>query len=290
VVAREQLLETGLTEAGIAHAIATGRLYRVFRGAFAVGHTGIGREGRLLAAVLACGRGSVVSHGSAASLLGLWEFQPVEIDVIAPIQAGRKIAGVHRRFVPVPSVGEWKRHGGVPATTPSRTIVDVAGIVREPSLSRTIEQAAVLGVLDIPEVDRILAGPRRRGSPMLRAILEDWRRYRPGTHLRSIMEARLLPLLTRRNLPIPECNERITVGGESFEVDFLWRDHRLVVETDGGKFHDNPNAAARDSHRNRVLARAGFSIPRLGWEDLRDRPEATLAEIGRLLTSSSAVP
>jgi very-short-patch-repair endonuclease len=280
-----------MAEAGIAHAIGTGRLYPVFRSAFAVGHERIGRHGRLLAATLACGSGSVVSHGTAASLLGLWDWVPDQIDVIAPVESGRKIEGIRRRFVPPPSADEVLLHKAVPTTSASRTIVDVAGIARDGTLSRMIEQAAVLRMLNVPEIDLILAGPRRRGSPRLRILLNDWRRYSPGIHLRSRMEAKMLPLLTRRDLPIPECNQKLRIGGDTFEIDFLWRPQRLVVETDGGEFHDNPAAGARDSHRNRVLARAGYSIPRLGWEDLRDRPEATMAEIGRLLTTSrSAVP
>jgi very-short-patch-repair endonuclease len=291
VVSREQLRDAGLAEAGIAHAIATGRLYRVSRSAFAVGHRRIGRHGRLMAATLACGTGSVVSHGTAASLLGLWEWVPDRIDVISPVETGRKIEGICRRFVPPPSPTEVLLHEGVPTTSPSRTIVDVAGIAREAILSRTIEQAAVLRMLDVPEIDSLLAGPRRRGSPRLRTVLDDWRRYSPGIHLRSRMEAKLLPLLNRGRLPIPECNQKLRLEGETFEIDFLWRQQRVAVETDGGKFHDNPTAGSRDSHRNRVMARAGYSIPRLGWEDLRDRPEATMAEIARLLTTSpSAVP
>ncbi len=177
---------------------------------------------------------------------------------------------------------------GIPVTTPSRTIVDVAGIVGSRSLDRTIEQAAVRRVLNVPEIDRILAGPRRRGSRKLRAILTDWRRYKPGVRLRSVMEARMLPFLTRRELPVPECNEKLKLDGETFEVDFLWRDRRLIVETDGRRFHDNPRALARDSRRNRVFARAGYSTLRFGWEDLRDWPEATMAEIARLLDPVSA--
>jgi very-short-patch-repair endonuclease len=150
-------------------------------------------------------------------------------------------------------------------------------------LCATVEQAAVLGLLNVPEIDTILTGPRRRGSPRLRGILEHWRRYSPETRLRSRMEAKLLPLLSRHTIPIPECNTVLTVDGEFFEIDFLWRAQRLAVETDGSQFHGNPLAQARDRHRDRVLAAAGYHVHRLAWEDLRDRPEAVAAEISRLL-------
>lgn len=56
-----------------------------------------------------------------------------------------------------------------------------------------------------------------------------------------------------------------------------------MVEADGGRFHDNPAAGSRDSDRNHALTAAGYEIPRLGWEDLRDRPEATMGELASLL-------
>jgi very-short-patch-repair endonuclease len=179
-------------------------------------------------------------------------------------------------------------HESVPCASPSRIIVDLAGTVGDASLRRTIEQAAVLQLLDAPEIDRILAGPRRRGSPRLRGILDEWRRY-PNVRLRSRMEARLLPLLSQRNLPIPSCNERLRIGERTYEIDFLWRRQHLVVETDGGRFHDHPVAEARDLERNKVLIAGGFRVVRLRWEELRDQPEDTIARIEHLLNSPSGV-
>jgi very-short-patch-repair endonuclease len=231
---------------------------------------------------LACGPGTVVSHGTAAWLYGLSSWEPEEIDVTAPVEAGRKIAGIRRRFVPVPEGREVWRRSGVPVTSPARTIVDCAG--SDPKgVAGMVEQAAVLGLLDVGAIDRVLDGPRRRGAKHLRQVLEPWRRYRPGIKLRSRMEAKLLPLLSEAALPIPQTNARVRAGGKTYAVDFLWRAEKVVVETDGGRFHDNPAAGFRDSERNRALTGAGYLIPRFGWEDLRDRPGQTMAELARHL-------
>jgi very-short-patch-repair endonuclease len=283
VVSRGQLRRLGLGRPGIEQGIVAGRLYPLFHGTFAVGHAGVTRHGRLLAATLACGPGAVVSHGTAAELLGFREFVPAEVDVIAAVEVGRKIPGICRRHVPPPGLGEVRVHAGVPCTGPSRTIVDLAGILREPVLRSAIEEAKVEGMLVVPEIDAILAGPRRRGSRTLRAILDDWRRYPAELRVRSRLEAKLLPLLTCRGLPIPRVNTKLRLGEKRYEIDFLWPEHRLVVETDGGRYHGHPVARARDSARNRALRAAGYEVRRLTWEDLVDRPEATLAELARLL-------
>jgi very-short-patch-repair endonuclease len=277
-----QLREIRIPDSTITSAVVRGRLHPVFHGIHSVGHRYLTVHARLLAATLACGEGSVVSHGTAAWLYGLSEKRPEAVDVIAPVEAGRKIAGIRRRFGPMPVGREVWRRQGVPLTSPARTIVDCAG--SDPNgVAAMIEQASVLSLLDVRAIDRVLDGPRRKGTKHLLRVLEPWRRYRPGIKIRSRMEAKLLPLLTEAALSVPETNARIRVGGRTYEVDFLWRREQVVVETDGGRFHDNPAAGAPDRDRNRALDAAGYRIPRLGWEDLRDRPDATMAEIGRLL-------
>ncbi|HEX7293521.1 MAG TPA: DUF559 domain-containing protein [Solirubrobacterales bacterium] len=237
----------------------------------------------MLAAVLACGEGSVVSHGTAAFLLSLWDRQPRHIDVIAPVQAGRKISGIRRRHTPPPSRHDAILHDRVPCTSPSRTIVDLAGIVGEAMLRRTIEQASVNRMLDVAEIDRVLAGPRRRGSPLLRRILRDWSRYSSTPRVRSVLEAKLLSLLTQHGIPAPQCNVELVIENKTFEIDFLWPRERFIVETDGSKYHDNPEAQARDRHRDRLLAAAGYRVWRLKWDDLNRRSQATMVELTRRL-------
>ncbi len=119
VVSRNQLRALGMSEGAIDHAIAAGRLHPLFRGAFAVGRRQVGRSGVLLGATLACGEGSVLSHGTAAAHLGLWERpQSRLIDVVAPVEAGRKISGIRRRFTPPPLPAKFAPTTASPASPP----------------------------------------------------------------------------------------------------------------------------------------------------------------------------
>jgi len=264
----------GLSDSAIDNALASARLYPIFRGAFGVGHRPRSHKAELVAAALACGEGTVVSHGSAVALLGLWDYAPEQIEVIAPVEAGRAIAGVRRRHVPLPSGDEVWVQDHVPCTSPSRTIVDVCGMRlgrpaprgasgagrraalrrrRVGMLHRTLEQAAVLRMLNVPAIDAVLDGPRRRGVKLLLRVLEPWRRYKPGLVIRSRLEAKMLPLMSEFSVPVPAINERLSLGGVRFEIDFLWRRASLVVETDGGLIHGTPEARTRDAQRDRTL-------------------------------------
>lgn len=277
-----------MSPAAVDHALATGRMHPAFRGGFALGHAHLERNSELRAATLVCGVGSVVSHGTAAHLLGFWEHPPPRIDIVAPVEAGRKHAGIRRRHVPLPGPRDRWIYDGVPCTSPARTIIDCAGGCRgasgERRLRRLIEMAAVARQLNVPEIKAILAkGPRRRGSPLLRLILEDWRNHNPSTRLRSPMEAKVLPPLVRYGLPAPECNVWLTAGAKRYEVDFLWRRWRLVVETDSAKYHDNPEARRRDDDRNHALPAAGYRLLRLRWNDLEHNPARSMTELAHHL-------
>jgi very-short-patch-repair endonuclease len=284
VVTRARLEGLGFTDAAIEHGVATGRLHPLFPAVFAVGHPRVGVHGRMLAAVFACGEGTVVSHGTAAALLGFWDYRPALIDVIAPGQSGRKIDGICRHHVPCPIPEEMDVRDGIPCTSPARTVVDLAGSIGERSLRSTVEKAAVLGMLDVAAIDSAMARGRRRGSPLLRAVLEDWRGLSGPIRLRSPLEARLLAMIAAHGLPTPLCNQRVTVGtGRRIEVDFLWEDRQVVVEADGRAFHGHPVAASRDYRRDRALARAGYRVQRVTWTQLEREPDETMAALRRIL-------
>lgn len=293
MVSRKQLHALGLTGWAIAIRTDAGTLYPVFRGTFAVGHLAIGRHGRMLAAVLSCGDGAVLSHGSAAELIGLWDKRPALIDVIPPRRAGREIAGVRWHNVRRPDAREIESRQGIPCTTPSRTLVDMAGRLGATSLRRMVEQAAVLRMLDVPEIDRVLARGRRRGAPRLRAILAAWRSPDEQVpRFRSLLEARFLPVLVEAGVPRPQCNvvpqvdgKPVEMDGRPIEVDLLWQDQRLVIETDGEETHGTQAAFQKDRKRDQVLGAAGYRIARVTWAQLEDEPDAVVSRVRHMLAS-----
>lgn len=283
VISRTQLRGLGFTRDQVATRIEDGTLIRIHRGVFAVGHRAIGRHGQMLAAVLACGEGAAVSHGTAAELLGLWRKQPVLIDITSGRQAGRKTDGVrwHRSRV---GADEVDRRDGIPCTSVTRTLVDLAGRLGDRSLRGLVEQAAVLRLLDVEDIDRVLARRRRRGAPRLRAILAPWHELGGDQpRLRSVLEAKLLAAILQAGLPAPKCNVKLQLDGHRFEVDFLWAEQRVVVEADGAETHGTSVAFHRDRRRDQILMVAGYRSVRVTWDQLKDEPVATIRRIARML-------
>ncbi len=289
-----QLRDAGLTDEAISRWVRTGRIRPVLRTVFVLGHGGVAPRARLRTAVLACGPGTVTSHRSAAWLLGLREASPVVVDVICPGQAGRKLERIRVHAVPYPTPSEVRRVHGIPCTTVARTIVDLAGTHGIPKLREVVEMAATEGVLDVAAVDAILAGgPRRRGAPALRGVLDEWRPVAETARyatFRSLFEAKLLPLIAAAKLPMPLINAPVRTADRTLEVDLLWPDHRFVLEADSRRHHALEVAFERDHRRHRELLAAGYEVLGVTWREAEREPAEVLAVIRARLGARPTLP
>jgi AbiEi antitoxin C-terminal domain/Protein of unknown function (DUF559)/Transcriptional regulator, AbiEi antitoxin len=262
VITRSQLLELGFSPSAIQHRIARGRLHRLWNGVYAVGRPELSREGRWLAAALACGPDAVLSHGSAAALWGIREEQPGPIEVSVPQAAVRRRPGIRVRRRAHLDGDDVTERDGVPLTSPVRTVVDLAPRLSLVALERTINEAANLDLVSPDELrEAIEHKGGQRGVARLRTVL-DRRTFRLT---RSHLERLFLPLAAQSGLPPPET--RVDLRG--FEVDFYWRDLDLIVETDGLRYHRTPAQQARDRLRDQVHAAAGLMTVRFTHEQVR---------------------
>ncbi|MGN6586932.1 MAG: type IV toxin-antitoxin system AbiEi family antitoxin domain-containing protein [Solirubrobacterales bacterium] len=266
IVTTRQLVAAGLTRAAISKRVMAGRLYRVHQGVYSVGHDGLSEEARWMAAVLACGRGAALSHGSAAVHWGL--LRPLEgpIDVTVPTHNGRKnrcgvrmhhcvnlgggaslsTSGLQKRSPPLVTV----RHC-IPVTTVARTLEDLRRSQLRPSLvRRAIRQAEFLR-LPIGEIKT------------------------DGT--RSDLERDFLRLWRRHHVPTPVVNA--PVG--KVTVDFLWRQERLIVETDSYATHGGTIAFEDDKARDLYLRRLGYRVHRFSERQLELEPAAVVEDVVR---------
>ena len=286
VVARRQLAALGVDRAAIDRRLAAGLLIPLHRGVYAVGHRRITIEGRWLAAVLAAGPGAVLSHRDAAALHGMRKSpRSAKVTVSTPARARSTPAlWVHaRRRLTAEDVTMVR---GIPATSPARTLVDLAPLLTAAALAATLGEADRRGLLDVTAVDRALrrtAGRHGQGHARLRAALDDHERH-GVTLLRSELEERFLDLALAAGLPRPQLN----APAAGFEVDALWAAERVVVEMDSWAHHSERAAAAWDREKTNRLQLAGYDVLRFMHGDLVRAPErvaqtirAALAATGR---------
>jgi hypothetical protein len=275
VVSLPQLRSAGLTKDAVGKRMAAGRLTRIHRGVYAVGHARLTLRGRWMAAVLAYGETARLSHRSAAALHGLRPDNRSKIDVTLPSPSGRPRPGIAIHRSPTLTPADVTTVDVIPVTTVPRTLLDLAEVIDRQGLERAVSEADVLRIFDLRAMDEVLSrADGRRGSAALRAVLA---RYRGPTLTDRELEALFLALCRRAGLPEPEVNVWITLeDGVAYKADFLWRAERLIVETDGWGSHGTRRAFEEDRRRDRRLKLAGWDVIRFTWRDIeRNGDEVT---------------
>jgi very-short-patch-repair endonuclease len=106
---------------------------------------------------------------------------------------------------------------------------------------------------------------------------------RDGELTRSRLERDFLRLCRRHRIGRPEINAHV---GE-YEVDFVWRARRLVVETDGWQSHGTRSSFEADRAKDVELRLLGLEVVRFTYRQVTDRPEAVAAKLRALLSRPS---
>jgi very-short-patch-repair endonuclease len=277
VVARHQLLAAGQTPRVIRRAVEAGRLRPVFRGVYAVGHVALSREAWWMAALLACGPEAALSHRTAATLWGLRTDPPLPVDVTTSTAHGRKHARIttHRtRLHPLDALVI----DDLRVTTPSRTIVDMAATLEGRALREVVERAQDQRRFDPQDIEATIA---RAGRPPGTRRLEDLIALMSpdADNARSHLERVFLRLVRRARLPRPIPNHEIAGRAR----DFVWPEQRLVVETDGYRYHSSRQARRRDSRRDRELTARGWRPARFTFEEIAFERDQVARELAGLL-------
>lgn len=273
VLTYRELLACGLTPDGVKARVRTGRLHRIHRGVYAVGHPGLTQEGRWLAAVKACGPGALLSHHSSAMLFGFLDLEDRRPDVT--VTTGRAIPELRLHRVRAIHPHDVWRHRGIPTTSPARAILDMSATSGDPTVRRAMSRAQALHLTNQRQLAAILdrTGARPGRARYARALATE----PPAT--RTVLEDRVHDLILAGGFQPPDVNVPLHLDGRRVVPDFRWPAQRLVVEADGAAWHGNPQARADDAERQALLEQHGERVLRVTWEQAVANAAQTLARI-----------
>jgi len=272
LVTTAQVLAVGWSSDVIAGRVRSGWLRRRHRGVYLVGPLE-SPDTPAMAAVLAAGPGSLISHYPAAVLWGVRPLVPGPMHITTEA-GGRSRPGIIVHRAALHPQDATLRHG-IPVTSAARTLLDFATTAPMSDLDRATNEARILHLVSDRSLNEQLSRyPHHRGRAALRQAM------RPEPKLtRSEAERLMLALIRKARLPEPETNARVG----TWEVDALWRDAGLVVEFDSYTFHSSRSSFERDRRKDRELQALGYTVLRFTWRELTDEPEAVVAAISRAL-------
>jgi len=220
----------------------------------------------------------VLSYRTAASRWELLASAGTVIDVTVPGAGGRaKRPGIRLHCVRRLDPRDMTTRDGIAITTVARTLVDLSAVVPDRLLERALEQAYIQRLLPEGALEDALERANGRKTRALRRLIDAERRT--ATVTRSELEERFLALVRSADLPDPEVNARLC----GYEVDFLWRAHRRVIEVDGHAYHSTRQATTHDRKKDNDLDTAGYGVTRFTADQILHDPADTLARARRVL-------
>jgi hypothetical protein len=265
-----QAVALGITGAGVRKRAAASRLHRIHQGVYSLVPTELlSRNGRWMAAVLACGPGAVLSHRSAAALHELRRTDRANIEVTVPRRSARSHDGIDVHRSTTLTAADLTAVQSIPCTSVGRTLFDLAEVVDRRGVERACDQAEILEVFDLAVLeDQVERNPTRRAGRVIRSVLAE--HYIGGTPTWNELEEAFLALSRSLGLPDPLVNRWIDLGdGEPMiRGDFVWYEQRVIVETDGRRPHGTHQARERDPRRDQRALLAGWTPIRTTWRQV----------------------
>lgn len=267
-----------------------GRWELVYDGVYRIAGVPWTWEARVMAVVLAAGKGAVVSHLCACRVYG-FGFAKAPIEITVP--RGRRcfIEGVIVHTSTDLHLNETTVVDGLPVTDPDRTMLDIAKLLKPVAFRNAVEAARRLDKVDWSSLIKCLAKHARRGRPgirKLRALVV------ANLHNDQVTDtdSELMALSTIREygLPEPVLQHRIydADGILQAEMDFAYLDCLVDIEINGS-VHLLPEVIAKDEARDHYLRGLGWTIRRVWWEIAVYEPERFIRIVRETLRSAQPV-
>lgn len=283
LVHRRQLYDTGLTDDHLRYRVQNGMLQRVRGDVFRVVGSGIGEDRRLLAAALDAAVDGVLSHDTAATMWRFHGFRRYPIQVMGHRSANFRspLAVVHRPTLLLPCHVVF-RADGMPVTTPTRTLFDLAGQVRSPTrMGQLVDTAWSNGLTRWRSLETMLGQLACRGRPgiaVMRSVLDGrGPEYVPAA---SNLERRFEQLVASAGLT--PMDRQVDVGDDAHwigRVDFRDAELPFVVEVQSDLHHSSETDRARDRTRIAALEAAGWTVLEVDEFDLWYRGDEVVSRV-----------
>lgn len=273
LVTRAQLRFCGLSEDAIRHRVKRGRLFRLHRGVYQVGHLSSTELTPLAAALLAVGRHALLCGEAALWLWGIIEKRPKIIDVVVLRGGAQSRAGIRVRRGDALHRGEVREKRDLPTVSPVAALLDLADAGNADAVERALNEGRELKLITQRDMERMVArSPGRAGLAIFSHLLED---QIDEDFSRREAERLMRKLIRSAGLPTPRRN----VKAHGYELDFYWPELALNVEADGVRWHSSRRRLNRDRERDGDLAARGIQVLRFTWDQLTKRPDWVVAKL-----------
>lgn len=292
VFSRDQATRLGVSKNVIRRRLEAGRWETLHPNVFRVAGSPSSWRQSLVAACLAWGEGSVVSHRAAAALWRLAGFGPGPIELI--VTRKRKLAaapGIVARRLPALPPADVGVVDAIPVTTVARTLIDLASVAPREAVEEALDDALRRRLVSLSRLRWRVSELSRSGRPGVTLTRSLLAARDPSAVPESVFETRLLRILTESGVPRPVLQHPLRDhNGLVAVVDFAFPAARLAVEADGYRWHSGRVRWEHDLARRNALTSLGWRVIHVKWEDLTSNRIDVIRTIKNALARGTEAP
>lgn len=272
-----------MSSATIDRRIKDGLWHRLYLGVYSLAGSPTTWRQQLVASCLALGTGAVISHRAAAALWSFMGFEPGPVELSVP-RGRRRVTRLEIHFPLSLQPTHVTKVDGIPVTTPTRTLVDIAGSLHGDVLEEVLDDALRRRLVTLRALQRTLMEIGSRGREGVGTLA---RLVRARTDLtavpESVFETRLLRTVRKAGLPAPTIQHPIQTANGFARIDFAYVERKVAIEADGFRWHSTRRQWDHDRARQAALIRMGWTVFHVTWQQLLDRPDEVIETIRDLL-------
>jgi very-short-patch-repair endonuclease len=274
----------GVTRKQIAALESAGAVERLLPDTYRVTAVRRSHEQSIVAALLWAGSGAAASGRSAAEVYGL-EGVRAEIPEIVVLPSSRVRSDriiVHRSDDRAAQM--IRKYRDIRVTGVEPTLVALARVLDAEALEIACEDARRRRVTSVPGLRAYLLGVgcRRPGVAAVRSLLDE---IDPKHAARSTLEVKTRRLLIANRFTDFVREFPLEWGGRRYRFDFVFARRRVILETNGRRWHDDATDYERDNEKWSVPGLHGYRLIFATWDKVTRRPRQLLAELAATLAA-----
>lgn len=271
-------VDAGVTRKRLASLRALGLIERVLPDTYRLAAIPASDEQALHAALAWAGDEAAAAGRSAAQLYGLEGVSASVPEIAVPksIRARSASVVVHHGMRAALMVREMR---GLRVTGIECTLLQLAANIETEAFEIAFEDARRRRLTSVPALRAYLerfGRPGRNGTAAVRQLL---RELDPVHASRSTLEVKTRRLLVAHGITGFVREFALDWGGRTYLYDFVFERERIILETNGRRWHNDPVDYEHDNDKWSVPARRGYRIVFATWDKVTKRSDDFLCEL-----------
>jgi very-short-patch-repair endonuclease len=276
-------IKLGVTRNQLTALIAAGAIERVLPDTYRMCVVAPSHEQSLRAPLLWVGTGAAAAGLSAGEVHRLEGVSASRPEIVVPRSVRQRSSTVLIHRSDDRSAQRVRQVRGMAVTGVEPTLVALATSLDAEGFEIACEDARRRRLTSVPGLLAYLTRVRGRpGVTALRRLLDE---LDPVHAARSTLEVKTRRLLVAHGLTGFEREFPLAWNGRTYLFDFAFPTDRVVLETNGRRWHDDATDYEHDNEKWSVPARHGYRIVFATWEKVTREPARLLAELTATLAA-----